>query len=132
VAIHVGPRLVRRAALHGLGGLAELQVEAGAETAALVHGRHALDDHVRLLNAKHVGTRVVRAEQVDPVVRGVPVVLIEAFKPDAKDDVFKRTRLLEWSRAGRRLLSGRGRRAQNHASDEQTDEVHDARLLFPQ
>ncbi len=36
MAIHIGARLVGGAALHGLCGLAELQIDAGAEATAFI------------------------------------------------------------------------------------------------
>ena len=48
-----------------------------------------LDDDVGLLDAEDVGARVVGAQQVDAVVRLIPVVLVEAFEADAEDDVLK-------------------------------------------
>ena len=65
VAVDVGARLVGGAALHRLGGLAELEVDAGAEAAAGGDVGRAVDDDRRLLDAEDVGAGVVGAQQVD-------------------------------------------------------------------
>ena len=116
MAIHVRPRLVRGAALHGFRGLSELQIDAGAESAAGRDVRGTFDNQVRLLDAEDIRTRVVGAQQVDAIVRLVAVELVEPFEARSEQDVLERVRLgrgrLRRCRLGRGLRARRGRRGE--------------------
>jgi hypothetical protein len=74
VAVNLRAQLVDRAALHGLGRLAELQVEARPESAPRIDVRRLLEDDGRLIQTEAVAQHVIGAQQVDAAERAVEVV----------------------------------------------------------
>ena len=88
--INVWARLVGCTALNGFSRLAELQVDPRAEPAALLDIRSAVDDDRGLLDAEDVVARVVGAQEVDPIVRPVPIELVVALERHAKEHVPER------------------------------------------
>src|SRR4029450_10421827 len=95
-----------------------------------------LDDDRGLLEAEDVGARVVGAQQVDSVVRAVPVVLVVAFQRHAELDVLERIFFGRRRRVGRRLLPRVGsvlreRRARRGGERREQEEA-DAGAVLPQ
>ena len=76
VAIHVGTRFVGGPTLHGLGRLAELQVETRAEPAPGIAVRRLLEDDGRLIQTEAIAQHVVGAQQVDATKRAVEIVAV--------------------------------------------------------
>src|SRR5574339_902720 len=102
MAVDIWTRFVGSAPLHRLCRLAELQINTGTEAASRGDVCCTLDDDGGLLDAEHIGARVVSPQEVHAVVRAVPVVLVIPLERHAELDVLPG--VLRLLRRNRRLL----------------------------